>query len=254
MNIRALSHPSGPKRLHPINKEPMGWDFSRIDLGAEIPSVYWFFPWANTEFLWPSTPLPPTPSKLFYAEVGKLKMEYRGTGIVLDERAGRVVGCYKAHADSGEPAHETNTALARLEGNATFAKTEISRILQFPATRRTNADQDLVSKLHAGLAAMSKEKRRLQGLLLDPRPQYIAFHKEEVLKVHPGIKISDYKMFGDRYLALEGRIRRAMGEVFDEEKDLPPWRKEDEVERRVLGEVLREMLEEISQEEGVWGS
>jgi hypothetical protein len=192
-----------------------------------VPNTWWFIPWKHTQ-KWNSDDTPPAPyTKLLYRDTGLLKDEHRGSGMIIEETTGKIVGCYKKHADTGLEAHQTKVDLAMLQGDASLIAADREAIMQIPVLNRTDEQKELVQELQEELDDMPKECRRLSGLLLDPRPQYIAEHQSEVLYIHPVMAGEVLKNYGDEYRHLENRIRTAMGNAFDLEEDLPIYRKVD---------------------------
>jgi hypothetical protein len=168
-------------------------------------------------------------TKLLYYTTGVLDPKYRGTGMIVDEKEGMVVGCYKTHEDM-EAGKQTKTDLCAIRGDHQFILSEQQSILHIPESNRNKGQKDELDELQAEAENWPKEVRRLNGELLDPRPAAIATHNPPILHVHPDMAEAVFKDYGNEYRALEWRIRKLMGDVFDKKEHLPYWRqKEDEV-------------------------
>lgn len=210
-------------------KEPNGWDFETVAwFSKPVSDTYWFIPWSNTEFCEDEI-APPTASKtkLLIYTTGVLDPAYRGTGIIVDEKEGHVVGCYKVHLDTPK-AEETKTELYAVKGDLKFNPSDQQRILNIPERNRSKDQKDELNELQEEAEDWSLEVRRLNGELLDPRPAGIALHDPRIFHVHPDMATRIFKDYGNEYRALELRLRELMGSVFDAKKHLPAYRQKEE--------------------------
>lgn len=219
--------------------EPLGWDFEDVKFRRDpIPDTWWFVPWKNTERRGPdeAPPFPVTYGKLPYFDVNPLQEEYRGSGLIIDEVGSRVVGCYKVRADT-EDGYDTKQELfeakhKRWHEGKRPAPTKLSRTRK-PQIRDTlvesdsNATSSSDDGTHDGTPLdLPNEIRKLNGLILDPRPVRIALHPKDREAFHIPVDITELAMerYGAKYMQLEHTIRNAMRDTLDKKQQLPAFR------------------------------
>ncbi|KAL5450459.1 hypothetical protein PMIN07_008825 [Paraphaeosphaeria minitans] len=224
------------------SQNPSGWDFEDVKFREDpILDTWWFVPWSNTEHCGSDEEPLYTGKldKLFCSDANPIREEYRGSGIVVDEIEGRVVGCYKVRADTedgddvkeeiAEVKHEQwlgEQGKAYVEGlPKRKSKKKIRRMGMFPPDPKE--ELSLSDKTSDGKPLdLPNEIRKLNGLLLDPRPVRIALHPNdrEVFRIHGGRAGVAFKDYGARYKHMEYKIRCAMKDTFDKKQDLPVYR------------------------------
>lgn len=209
-----------------------------------VPATWLFIPHANTLYCEHDTTVASqTVPKLKYYATGELRDEYRGAGRIVDEERGRIVGCYKVHADTAD-GQDTKTDVIGTKWDAKFNASDRAAIFRTPASKRTKEQNSQLADLIKEMQGWPTKMRRLNGLLLDGRPQLIALHNPEVLHLHPSMEGVQLDTFCDKYKDLEHRTRRLMGNAFGEKRDLPLYRlKEDELARE-MGVELPDFSEE----------
>lgn len=244
--------------------EPLGWNFedikSREDL---IPSTWWFIPWSNTEYceLSKDSPYAGKTEKLLYYDVHPVKEQYRGSGIVVDDIEGRVVGCYKIRADTevGDDFKKEVTELKHRQWLEDHGQAPVE-----PVYKRKPKTPNMANNVPGPekLLRLGNEKydgkplnlpneiRRLNGLILDPRPVKIALHHKnrEAFRTHHNLAGGVLKDYGAQYLQLEHRIRNAMKDTFDKDLDLPIYRLRQMKAAEKAGRPEVEYTEEQSSE------
>ncbi|OAG10936.1 uncharacterized protein CC84DRAFT_1161745 [Paraphaeosphaeria sporulosa] len=201
---------STPSRKKP---EPLGWDFEDVKFREDpIPDTWWFVPWNNTEQCESKNDFPGTvkPKKLLYSDVNPVEEEYRGSGIVVDEIEGRVVGCYKVRADT-EDGDDAKAEIAEVkhqqwleeQGQAYIEglpnrkpKQKMRRMGMFPSDPKAEPRPGDKTCDRKPLNLLN-DIRKLNGLILDPRPVRIALHPKdrEAFRIHgsmAGAALQDY--------------------------------------------------------------
>lgn len=143
-----------------------------------------------------------------------MEEEYLGSGIIVEETQGEIIGCYKVRAET-EAGREMEEELHSLKAKMRFEE-ETGQSAEI--TERT-ARPELKE------VSIPNSVRTLNGLLLDRRPAAIAYHEIPVFVLQSDMIDHSYKTYGDQYLPLEDEIRKAMGDTFDEDDDLPLFRK-----------------------------
>lgn len=204
-------------------------------MSEPLSNTHWYIPWTNCE-RWDEqdvTSSSPKNKFLYYA-TEELKPECRGTGIIVEENSGTIYGCYKTQ-DATERGQQFKTDLVRVSGGNQFNTSDQHRILQIPENNRTKEQKAELAGLQAEAKEWPTEVRRLNGMLLDPRPQAIAKHESQILFVHPSMAGDLFKSYGDEYRALELRIRSVMGDTFNKKDHLPAWRQKDDEELKKDG-------------------
>jgi hypothetical protein len=215
--------------------EPIGWDFEDLRFFEDpIPSTWWFVPWSSTEYLEVDETSPSTgPSEqLLYYDVEHIEEYHRGSGVVVEETEGRVIGCYKVHADT-EDGDDTNEKAMRLKAKQQFKADGLALVerVDKPKSNKKAGLADARYQLSMGgkkydgkPLSTPNHIRRLNGLMLDARPERIAIHKEEVFRIHPNMAGCLFSKYGRQYPQLEYRTRKAMKDTFDKKLDLPIYR------------------------------
>ncbi|KAF2443748.1 hypothetical protein P171DRAFT_445107 [Karstenula rhodostoma CBS 690.94] len=235
-----MSSPPSPNPPSSSKVEPLGWDFEDVKFReVPIPDTWWFIPWGNTSHCEndADSPYPDQPEKLLYYDVHPIKEQYRGSGIVIEETEGRVVGCYKVRADT-EAGDDAKTEVAELKHRQWLEERGLAPVERVhkrkPKRKPTLAYQDdsegalrLGGKKYDGKPlTLPNEIRRLNGLILDPRPARIALHPKdkEAFRIYRDMARAAFKKYGARYQQLEIKIRNAMKDTFDKKFDLPVYR------------------------------
>lgn len=166
--------------------------------------------------------------------MNEINQEYRGSGMVVEQSDGMVIGCYKIHADTND-GYEDGMALAIAKGDMKPLSGDPSEIIRIAEAVRTQEQKqrldDLKKELEAGPVAI----RRLNGLILDPRPKEIAIHHTQIFDIDDAVSDQEFRKYGDIYPVLEAKIRMAMGDTFNEEKDLPVYRMEEDKAAKKAG-------------------
>ncbi|KAL1601469.1 hypothetical protein SLS60_006384 [Paraconiothyrium brasiliense] len=259
-----MSSPPTPKPLYPRKPEPIGWDFENIRFREDpIPDTWWFIPWTNTEYCEfdEPSPYPGQPASLLYYETTGVG-HYRGSGIVVEETDGKVIGCYKVRADT-EDGEDDREEVAELKAKVRKAEAEnvpIERIdkPKGRAKRKGGRSAGLAGARYDKDLRMGDKKydgkpldipnqiRRLNGLIMDPRPIRIALHREEAFFFHSAMEGCAPEDYGAQYPQLEYKIRRAMKDTFDKEQDLPIYRLKQIKAAKEAGRPEKEFTEEQS--------
>ncbi|KAJ4347948.1 uncharacterized protein N0V89_009320 [Didymosphaeria variabile] len=236
-----MSSPPAPEPLYPRKPEPIGWFFEDIRFREDpIPETWWFIPWINTEYCEIDEPssYPKQPASLLYYETTGVG-HYRGSGIVVEEIDGTVIGCYKIRADT-EAGDEARKEVEELKAKVRKAEAEnipIERIDKHKgrAKKKGGRTAGLADKRYEKSLRMGDKNydgkplnipnqiRRLNGLIIDPRPSKIALHREEAFFLHEAMGGCSFKDYGAQYPQLEYQIRNAMKDTFDV-LDLPIYR------------------------------
>lgn len=206
-----------------------------------IPSTWWFVPNAHTRYCESKTIMTDVPQLTYYA-TGTIKDELRGSGLIVDEEKLQIIGCYKVHADTAA-GEETKTRVIGTKGNAQFNASDQAAIMDIRANERTKEQKAQLAALIKGMYNWPQELRRLNGLLLDRRPQLIALHGIQVLQLHPSMHDMRLDTFGDKYADLEYQTRSLMGRTFDGKRDLPLYRRKEVDLAREIGLELPDFSE-----------
>ncbi|KAJ4287613.1 hypothetical protein N0V90_012316 [Kalmusia sp. IMI 367209] len=223
-----MSSPSTPKPLH-SSRYPIGWDFEDMKVGTTpVSETLWFVPWENTEYCGLQKIDPFNKDRLLFFSEKIVKQEHEGTSIVIDENSGKIVGCYKTHADTDD-GEVTKTQIQELEHSQHRNVIIHNELLQVPEEQRTKKHAAQISKAQRYMDDFPNDIRRLNGLRLDPQPWRIAHHFQgdqpvEAYKIHPAMSGQMFKKYGAQYRYLEYRIRKAMGDTFIEDLGLPLYR------------------------------
>jgi hypothetical protein len=215
--------------------EPVGWDFEDIRFREDpIPRTWWFVPWSSTDYCEVDETSPSTgPSKqLLYYDMRHIEDHYRGSGLIVEETEGRVIGCYKVHADTDD-GDDTKEEVSRLKARQQFNAGGLALVKRVdkPKSRKKTGLADARYQLTLGSKTYDGEPlpvpnqiRRLNGLILDARPARIAMHEKEVFRIHSDMAGCVFRNYGAQYPQLEYRTRKAMKDTFDKELDLPIYR------------------------------